>query len=69
MGGRYFEDFVVGQTFASGRLRVTRRQIKAFAADPTWVALARPIRDSRASELPRSRAITVARGARLLWIS
>ena len=33
MGGRYFEDFVVGQTFASGRLRVTKQQIQAFAAE------------------------------------
>jgi acyl dehydratase len=33
MGERYFEDFVVGQTFVSGRLRVTKEQIKAFAAE------------------------------------
>jgi acyl dehydratase len=33
MGERSLEDFVVGQTFVSGRLRVTREQTKAFAAD------------------------------------
>ena len=33
MGERYLEDFAVGQTFASGRLRVTNEQIKAFAAE------------------------------------
>jgi acyl dehydratase len=32
MSGRYLEDFAVGQTFASGRLRVDKEQIKAFAA-------------------------------------
>jgi acyl dehydratase len=29
----YLEDFAVGQTFGSGRLRVDKEQIKAFAAD------------------------------------
>jgi acyl dehydratase len=29
---RYLEDFVVGQTFGSGRARVTREDIQAFAA-------------------------------------
>jgi len=33
MSDRYLEDFVVGQTFVSGRLRVTKEEIKAFAAD------------------------------------
>jgi acyl dehydratase len=31
MSGRYLEDFVVGQTFTSGRLRVSADDIKAFA--------------------------------------
>ena len=33
MSARYFEDFAVGQTFGSGRLRITKEQIKAFAAE------------------------------------
>ena len=33
MTGRYLEDFAVGQTFASGRLRVDRDRLKAFAAE------------------------------------
>ena len=33
MSDRYLEDFVVGQTFVSGRLRVTKEEIKAFAAE------------------------------------
>jgi len=33
MSDRYLEDFVLGQTFVSGRLRVTKEQIKAFAAE------------------------------------
>jgi acyl dehydratase len=33
MGKRYLEDFTVGQTFGSGRLRVDKEQIKAFAAE------------------------------------
>ena len=33
MRGRYLEDFAVGQTFGSGRLRVDKEQIKAFAAE------------------------------------
>src|SRR6478736_9017586 len=33
MSGRYFEDFAVGETFGSGRLRVDKEQIKAFAAE------------------------------------
>jgi acyl dehydratase len=33
MSGRYFEDYAVGQTFGSGRLRISREQIKAFAAE------------------------------------
>ena len=33
MSGRYFEDFAVGQTFRSGRVRISREQIKAFAAE------------------------------------
>jgi len=30
---RYLEDFAVGQKFASGRLRVDKERIKAFAAE------------------------------------
>lgn len=33
MSKRYLEDFAVGQTFSSGRWRVTKEQIKAFAAE------------------------------------
>ena len=33
MTERYIEDYVVGQTFGSGRLRVQAEQIKAFAAE------------------------------------
>ena len=33
MTGRYLEDFAVGQTFRSGRLRIDRERIKAFGAE------------------------------------
>ena len=33
MSRRYLEDFTVGQTFGSGRLRVDKEQIKAFATE------------------------------------
>ena len=33
MTERYLEDFAVGQTFGSGRLRVEKERIKAFAAE------------------------------------
>jgi acyl dehydratase len=33
MGERYLEDFVKGQTFGSGRVRVSEEQIKTFAAE------------------------------------
>jgi len=33
MSGRYLEDFAVGQTYASGRLRVDKERIKSFAAE------------------------------------
>jgi acyl dehydratase len=33
MTERYLEDFAVGQTFGSGRLRIDKEQIKAFAAE------------------------------------
>ena len=33
MTGRYLEDFAVGQTFGSGRLRIDRRRIEIFAAE------------------------------------
>ena len=33
MSERYLEDFAVGQTFGSGRLRVDKEQIKTFAAE------------------------------------
>ncbi len=32
-GGRYLEDFAVGQTYGSGRLRVDEERIKSFAAE------------------------------------
>jgi acyl dehydratase len=33
LSGRYLEDFAVGQTFGSGRLRVDKERIFAFAAE------------------------------------
>src|SRR4029453_18158147 len=33
MSRRYREDFTVGQTFRSGRLRIDKEQIKTFAAE------------------------------------
>jgi acyl dehydratase len=33
MSKRYLEDFAVGQIFGSGRWRITKEQIKAFAAE------------------------------------
>jgi acyl dehydratase len=33
MTGHYFEDFAVGQTFRSGRLKIDTDRIKAFAAE------------------------------------
>ena len=33
MTERYLEDFAVGQTFGSGRLRVVMERIKTFAAE------------------------------------
>jgi acyl dehydratase len=33
MTGRYLDDYAVGQTFGSGKLRVDKQQIKAFATD------------------------------------
>ena len=33
MTARYLEDFSVGQTFGSGRLRVEKERIKSFAAE------------------------------------
>ena len=33
MSGRYLEDFAVGQTFGSGRLRISKDQVRAFAAE------------------------------------
>ena len=33
MSERYLEDFVAGQTFGSGRLRVDKEQIKRFASE------------------------------------
>ncbi len=32
MSGRYLEDFKIGQTFGSSRVRITAEEIKAFAA-------------------------------------
>jgi acyl dehydratase len=33
MTERYLEDFAVGQTFSSGRLRIDKERIKSFAAE------------------------------------
>jgi acyl dehydratase len=33
MTGRYLEDFAVGQTFRSGRLRIDKERIKTFGAE------------------------------------
>src|SRR2546426_12071468 len=33
MFGRFLEDFAVGQTFRSGRLRIDKERIKAFGAE------------------------------------
>src|SRR5712671_8058004 len=33
MAGRYLEDFVVGQTFRSGRLQIDKERIKTFGAE------------------------------------
>jgi acyl dehydratase len=33
MIGRYLEDYAVGQTYGSGRLRIDERMIKSFAAE------------------------------------
>jgi acyl dehydratase len=33
MEQRYLEDFTVGQTFGSGRMRITKEEIQAFAAE------------------------------------
>jgi acyl dehydratase len=33
MTGRYLEDFAVGQTYGSGRLKIEKDRIKAFAAE------------------------------------
>jgi acyl dehydratase len=33
LSGRYLEDFAVGQTFGSGRLRIDRERIVTFAAE------------------------------------
>jgi acyl dehydratase len=33
MTGRFLEDFTVGQTFRSGRLRIDKERIKTFAAE------------------------------------
>jgi acyl dehydratase len=33
MSGRYLEDFAVGQTFGSRRLRISKEQVTAFAAE------------------------------------
>src|SRR6516162_7523253 len=33
MNQRYLEDFAVGQTFGSGRLRIEKERIKSFAAE------------------------------------
>jgi acyl dehydratase len=33
LSGRYLDDFAVGQTFGSGRVRIDKEQIFAFAAE------------------------------------
>jgi hypothetical protein len=51
MTRRYLEDFAVGQTFGSGRVRVDGERIKSFAAefDPQpFISTSRP-RDTRYS--------------------
>ena len=48
MTKRYLEDFAVGQTFGSGRLRIDKERIKTFAAefDPQPFHLDDDARDS-----------------------
>ena len=61
MTERYLEDFAVGQTFGSGRLRVEKERIKTFAA----LAAARAARGlaARRERNTRSAAFEVASGA------
>jgi acyl dehydratase len=46
MTKRYLEDFTVGQTFGSGRVRVDKDKIKTFAAefDPQPFGLREPLK-------------------------
>src|SRR4029079_1150505 len=69
MSKRYLEDFTVGQTFGSGRLRVDKEQIKAFAAefDPQPFHLdENEARDTIFCGLPASGCHTAALTMRLL---
>src|SRR5882757_2545240 len=69
MSERYLEDFAVGQTFRSGRLRVERERILAFAAefDPQPLHLDEAAaRRSFFGELTASGWYTVADSMRLL---
>jgi acyl dehydratase len=68
-GGRYLEDFAVGQTYGSGRLRVDEERIKSFAAevDPQPFHLnAEAARKSILGGLAASGWHTAALSARLL---
>ena len=51
MIGRFLEDFAVGQTFRSGRLRIDKERIKTFGAefDPQPFHLTRKPRARRYS--------------------
>jgi acyl dehydratase len=69
MTGRYLEDYAVGQTFGSGKLRVDEDQIKRFAAefDPQPFHLEeRAARDSIFRGLAASGWHTAAMTMRLL---
>ena len=69
MSVRYLEDFAVGQTFRSGRLRINEEQIKRFAAefDPQPFHLdAVAARDTLFAELVASGWHTAALTMRLL---
>jgi acyl dehydratase len=56
MSRRYLEDFAVGQTFGSGRLRIDKEKIKAFA---TEVLEVRPSRSRSNQGLIKVRTTTL----------
>lgn len=69
MAVKYLEDFAVGQTFGSGKLRMEKEQIQSFAAsfDPQPFHLdEEAARDSRFGELVASGWHTAAVTMRLL---